>query len=97
MQVPSMPAYQPAYQPMESAAMPVAPLPPQAFKRPLTISAPEDGLGAQPGAYAQMGYAPQGYGGGEGSGEGLPQRIPGPGPTASGGGRRYSAVPRQGM
>ena len=96
MQGPTMPAYQSAYQPMESAVMPAAPLPPQAFKRPLTISAPEDGSGALAGGYAQMGYAQQGYGGGEGSGEGLPQRIPGP-DASGGGGRRYSAVPRQGM
>ena len=85
-QVPAMPTYQPAYQQME-AAMPAAPLPPQAVKRPLTISAPDDGSQQQ----AMMhGYA-AGYAG-EGSGEALPQRT-----AAGAGGRRYSAVARQGM
>jgi hypothetical protein len=89
MQVQAMPSYQPTYQPMEQMSMPAAPLPPQAVKRPLTITSPDDGMHMQPMQHAQAAYHP-GYGG-EGAQEALPQR---PGAGAS---RRYSTVARQGM
>lgn len=86
--MPAMPTYQPAYQPMEPATMPAAPLPPQPVKRPLTISAPEDGsMGSLHPAQAAY---PAGYGM-DVSGEAMPQRA------GAGAGRRYSAVDRQGM
>lgn len=109
----AMPTYQPTYQPMEQAApMPAAPLPPQAVKRPLTISAPDDGSGgsssaAAPAYYPQQQYqqyaappaqhhGPQVYSEAEvaamASGEALPQRA-----GTGAGGRRYSAVARQGL
>lgn len=107
--VPAMPTYQPAYAPMEGGPMPAVPLPPQPIKRPLTITSPEDdGSGAAAAQYyqqqpqmppmqqldyqqqqqQQQQYAYQGYGQVEYGGE--QQGAPG-------GGRRYSAVTRQGM
>jgi hypothetical protein len=98
MQVPAMqvPTYQPSYQHMEAAQVPSAPLPPQPVKRPLTISAPDDGGAAglaHPQAGAALGAAHYHAGGyGAYGDEALPQRA-----GAAPGGRRYSAVARQGM
>jgi hypothetical protein len=83
--MPSMPTYQPTYQPMDQASMPAAPLPPQSVKRPLTISAPDDGS-AGSAAQAAAAFATGGYGG---DAAGDAQRA-----GAAGGGRRYSSVAR---